>query len=83
MRKLINPVVLPYYPKSGELQSLTHQVQATHTTMGLCRFCYENLKDADDACGFIKEFGVLPPSPMEAQRRDELELSASKLNGGV
>ena len=72
-KKLINARVEIYHAAPGEQPDLTWQVRATHTSMGPVQLCYTNKTDADDAAGFINEFGVCPPSPTESERRLQLE----------
>ena len=72
-KKLTNASVEIYHAAAGENPELRFQVRATHTSMGLVQLCYTNKTDADNAAGFINEFGVCPPSPMESERRLQLE----------
>ena len=72
-KKLTNATVEIYYAAAGENPDLRFQVRATHTSMGAVQLCYTNKSDADNAVKFINEFGACPPSPMESERRAQLE----------
>lgn len=44
--------------------------------MGEVGLCYMHESDAREAAKFIETFGHAPPTPMESERRAELELIA-------
>lgn len=75
---LTSPTVLSYQPASGENPDLKWQVRCHHPTMGEVALCYVRREDADQAAQFIEKFGCVPPSPMESERRAELEMIAGE-----
>jgi hypothetical protein len=72
MYKLENPVVAMRIPLSGEDQSLIWEVTCNHSTMGQVRLPFKSEEDAKTNAKFIAEFGICPPLPSEAKRREEL-----------
>ena len=75
---LASPTVLSYTPTDGENPDLKWQVRCHHSSMGEVGLCYIHEKDAREAAKFIQEFGHTPPTPMEQERRAELELIAGE-----
>ncbi|MDE2106161.1 MAG: hypothetical protein KGL39_53555 [Patescibacteria group bacterium] len=78
-RFLENPTFLTYRPGAGENQDLRWQVRCHHSTMGEVALCYIHESDAKQAAEFIQSFGHAPPTPMEKERRPELDDALSTL----